>query len=269
MRSFQLFFGTFDAIVLSASIFILFPRENTEYITSALQHFQWALQRFEVMSERNRLASAARGVLYAIHTRLQKSLGITPSFSSSPSGLPTKGTSRSSIDAQTTADTASSSLTQSGSSGTRGTSSILTTPEAASEPPPPPAAIARSALPDASNVPIDPSLSGMSTNATTGDWALPGGFDWGSIAPIYAIADIAYNDLMGISSNIDGDRNETVGSAAASTSMPNWAGGTPLLNEEVPASAVGGGDAAVPAWSFGGDFGNDTVWNLLNQFEGF
>ncbi|KKY38173.1 putative fungal specific transcription factor domain-containing protein [Diaporthe ampelina] len=76
-KAFTLFYGTFDAVVLMASIFILFPKENVEYLPTALQHFQWAMERFETMSERNKLAAAARNVLKAVYMRLNSAVKCT------------------------------------------------------------------------------------------------------------------------------------------------------------------------------------------------
>ncbi|KAL2020765.1 hypothetical protein VTK56DRAFT_7963 [Thermocarpiscus australiensis] len=75
-KTFSLFFGTFDAIVLMASIYILFPKEHPDLVQDALKHFQWAVERFKAMSSRNALAKAALGVLHAIYVRLKRSLGI-------------------------------------------------------------------------------------------------------------------------------------------------------------------------------------------------
>ncbi|KAF3361109.1 PHO85 cyclin-6 [Verticillium dahliae VDG1] len=44
-RNFLLFFGSFDAVVLMASIYILFPKENMELASTALQQFQWTQER--------------------------------------------------------------------------------------------------------------------------------------------------------------------------------------------------------------------------------
>jgi hypothetical protein len=76
---FSLFYGSFDAIVLMASIYILFPKEHPDLVHRALQHFQWAVERFEAMSATNALAKAALGVLHAMYLRLKKSLGISGS----------------------------------------------------------------------------------------------------------------------------------------------------------------------------------------------
>lgn len=242
-----------------ASIFILFPKDNAEFVTDALQHFQWAVERFETMSERNRLAAAARGVLHAIHVRLKKALGVSsgtallpsaspalaPAMASSKEAPASSASASSNLDAHSIGAAAgtSPSLT---SSGTR-TSSIFTTPGGESS-------LAASEPYFGGGPPIDPSLSGDAAGGS--EWALPEGFDWGSIQPVYAMADVAYNDLMGISTN----GPET---AAGGGSMPHWAGGTPLLNE-APAAPAEGGDAC--GWSFGGDFGNDSVWSVLNQY---
>lgn len=260
---FQLFFGTFDAVVLMASIYILFPKDNPEYVAAALQHFQWAVERFETMAERNRLAASARGVLHAIHIRLKKALGANGLPSVPAAGSPALGslplanreTAQSTISAGSNADprtTASPTLTTSGSNGTRGTS-IFTTPESASDPYYGP----RGSLPD--HTPCDPGLSGVAAS----DWTLPEDFNWSSIQPVYAMADVVYNDLMGISSN--------EAESAATLSVPNWAGGAPLLNNVSPAPpAAGAGTGGTSeGWSFGGDFGNDSVWSVLNQFGQF
>ncbi|POS71390.1 fungal specific transcription factor domain-containing protein [Diaporthe helianthi] len=237
-KAFTLFFGTFDAVVLMASIFILFPRENVEYVSMALQHFQWAMERFETMSERNKLAAAARNVLKAVYTRLKSALkGIQKT-----EGLSLEHPAEQSATSATKSETMPPFSTMTGG-GDNSKTSLLT----------PAASTASGSSGDpfgsvsgpAGATPIDPGLSGVAAS----DWTLPEGFHWGSIQPVYAMADIAYNDLMGISSNV----GETT------SSLPNWAGGTPLLNE-VP------DEGESQPWLFGGDFGNDSVWNLLNQY---
>ncbi|KAF3766030.1 hypothetical protein M406DRAFT_226327, partial [Cryphonectria parasitica EP155] len=197
-KLYHLFFGTFDAIVLMASIFILFPKDNAEYLASALQHFQWAMERFEIMAERNRLAAAARGVLQAIRLRLKRALEMngTPSVvsttSSTPGSQPTASASDSNVSATTATTSESPSLTNAGSSGNRSTS-VFTTPGADISPAASDQQYAAMSAGDAA--PIDPGLAGMAAS----DWTLPDNFDWSSIQPLYAMADVAYNDLMGIS----------------------------------------------------------------------
>lgn len=244
-----------------ASIFILFPKENAEYVSSALQHLQWAVERFETMAERNHLAASARGVLHAIHIRLKKALGISGTTcipaagSPAPVSMPlaTKETpSASSIfDVQnTTASAASPPLTASACSDTRGTS-IFTTPESASEN----YFGGGGAL--SGQTTCGPGLAGVAAS----DWALPEDFNWSSIQPVYAMADVAYNDLMGISNN--------EAESATGTSVPNWAGGASLLSNLPPGPTAPATGSGSQGWSFGGDFGNDSVWSVLNQFSQF
>lgn len=238
-----------------ASIFILFPRENTEYIPTALQHFQWAMERFETMAERNRLAAAARGVLNAIYVRLKKSLGIGFVSARDPAPLPGPGAK----EATQSDPPAPSGATQPASplvaaSGSSNGPSSYTPGDsvaAAASGGPFGSLSAASGTTASGSPPIDPGLGGVAA----GDWTLPEGFDWSSIQPVYAMADVAYNDLMGINSS------SSAGGETTAASVPSWAGGAPLLNE-VP--GTGGGDSQ--PWLFGGDFGNDSVWNLLNQY---
>jgi hypothetical protein len=75
------------------------------------------------------------------------------------------------------------------------------------------------------------------------DWSVPSDFDWSTIQPIFATGDLVYNDLVGVRD--DG-------------SIPQWAADTPLMDE------IGS-----QPWQFDGDFGNDSVWNLLNQYTPF
>lgn len=245
-----------------ASIFILFPKDNAEFVSSALQHFQWAVERFETMAERNRLAASARGVLHAIQIRLKKALGVSgtpyipaagsPDSASIPLATNETPSASSILDIQNQiVSAASPPLTASASNDTRGTS-IFTTPESVNE----------------TYFGGGGTLSGLTecetglAGAAASDWTLPEDFDWGSIQPVYAMADVAYNDLMGISSNEP--------ESATGVSVPNWAGGASLLNNLPPGSitapATGSGSRG---WSFEGDFGADSVWSLLNQFSQF
>ena len=65
---------TFDAIVVVAAIYILHPLENRDHLYSALQHFEWGMERFELLRKRNSMAKAGLGVLKAIYSRLNKAL---------------------------------------------------------------------------------------------------------------------------------------------------------------------------------------------------
>ena len=73
-KMFCLVLRTFDAAVLIATIYILYPFENRDDLDDSLQHFEWAMERFHVMGDRNAMAKAALGVLKAIYVRLKKAL---------------------------------------------------------------------------------------------------------------------------------------------------------------------------------------------------
>ncbi|KAM7199551.1 hypothetical protein V8F33_004362 [Rhypophila sp. PSN 637] len=77
-KMFTLFFGTFDAIVIVAAVFILFSREfgRGEYVDGAVRQFGWAVERFRAMSGRNGLARAALGVLKVLGVRFVRALGL-------------------------------------------------------------------------------------------------------------------------------------------------------------------------------------------------
>ncbi|KAM3560576.1 hypothetical protein MY1884_002832 [Beauveria asiatica] len=74
-RGFHLFFGSFDAVVVVASIFILFPRENPALRDSAVRRFHWTIAKFEAIREHNAVARAAQGVLNAIQALFIKAVG--------------------------------------------------------------------------------------------------------------------------------------------------------------------------------------------------
>ncbi|KAK3392332.1 hypothetical protein B0T20DRAFT_53955 [Sordaria brevicollis] len=83
-RTFTLFFGTFDAVVLMGAVFVLFPpkqpkevgaSEEKELVREVVRQFKWAEERFEEMKERNPLARQARGVVRGIGERLGRALG--------------------------------------------------------------------------------------------------------------------------------------------------------------------------------------------------
>jgi hypothetical protein len=62
-KTFSLVLFTFNATVLMAAIYILRPYENMEDGHDALQHFEWAMERFSVMSGTNPQAKTAlRGI---------------------------------------------------------------------------------------------------------------------------------------------------------------------------------------------------------------
>ncbi|KAI1056248.1 hypothetical protein LB507_001886 [Fusarium sp. FIESC RH6] len=113
-RNFMLFFASFDAIVLLASVYILFPREHAEYTDRTIEHFQWTIERFSAIQDRNPLAKSAQGVLKAIIARFKRAMakarnGSLPSL--------TEGSTAGSSRAVTSSTPSSSTLESSDSSG--------------------------------------------------------------------------------------------------------------------------------------------------------
>jgi len=220
-----------------ASIYILFPKEHPDLLQSAIQHFQWSVERFEAMSERNSLAKAALSVLQAIYVRLKKSLGIgfvvkTPMTSSeaaneiSPSNIDPSLTNGS---ADGNGDSISGPSTLE-TPGSHSVSTINTTPGDSYSS----SGVATASTQDGVEQPPQPTL----------DFSFPSNFDWSSIAPMYPMGDLAYGDLMGIGN--DG-------------SVPTWAASTPELatsGQQVPLQ-------------FEGDFNDNSLWGLLNQYTAY
>ncbi|KAI0843686.1 hypothetical protein F5Y06DRAFT_255571 [Hypoxylon sp. FL0890] len=241
-KTFTLFFGTFDAIIMIASIYILFPREHAELLPTVRQHFEWAIERFETMAIRNRLAKAALGVLHAIYIRFKKAVGFgftTKSISdvgcSSTSGY---GLTSSSSDMQTP-----NSLSEPASQNQSNPSTVPTTTERGGS--------------VSSGTGLTPA-SGTDNNVfASADWSFPTDFDFSSIMPMYPLGDIAYNDLTAIPGG-DGPPTTWPETFPGTTGVGNG------LSTSVPAGSVGEEQPA--AWQFGGEFGNDTLWNILNQF---
>ncbi|KAK4188823.1 OMPdecase-domain-containing protein [Podospora australis] len=308
-KTFSLFFGTFDAIILMAAIYILFPKENRELVSSALQHFQWAVERFEAMSAKNALAKAALGVLRAVGVRLKRSLGcaagtvngidskVDPALlkepqqqstapthvwdserARRPDGEKTKGsdiwgngagannTDGNGLEPSpvtTVAATGFSPLSQQ----TQPTPEMTTT-------------IGDNCSSNNSNGfgagggLFTPSLFPTDSTGTTPgqqqpldwSWNVPNDFDWASLQPIYATQDLVFHDLL--SGLTDGsDLNGTTGTATT-----NWIGGvtgmeeTAAVQQQQEEQQQGVPQMPIPGWQFEGDFGNDSVWSLLNQF---
>ncbi|KAK7752896.1 hypothetical protein SLS62_005055 [Diatrype stigma] len=340
-RTFGLFFGTFDAVVMLASIYILFPREHVELLPTAVQHFRWAVERFERMAERNRLAQAALGVLRAIYIRFKKAVGAqfsceqicrgidiaagsltlgvscppgvnnntnnnhttTPGSVSDAMSTTLTNNSHSSSDASRHPSTASSS----GGGGGVNSATTSTVPASRSSldggsisggsAGPTPAASGKSAADAAA------SAGGDITNSTGNifdtpagaatDWTFPADFDFSTIMPMYPMGDVAYNDLTGVLAGTDGNANHNGNNdiihhngggggwsdatlspgTALHTMQSTPAATTPGHNNNSGINNNGGSflqeqDQEQP-WLFGGDFGNDTIWNLLNQFPSY
>ncbi|KAI1476603.1 hypothetical protein K445DRAFT_317114 [Daldinia sp. EC12] len=245
-KTFTLFFGTFDAVIMIASIYILFPKEHQGMLPGARQHFEWAIERFEKMATRNRLAQAALSVLRAIYIRFKKAVGF---------GLSVKTTSE--------AGGSSTSI-----SGTSSSSSDMHTPNSVSEPSSQNPSSASNAGVSAAQPPAaerDGSISsGPSLTPPSGasdsifanvEWALPTNFDFSAIMPMYPMGDIAYNELTAVR-----------GGDGPPTTWPESFPGTTNSANIAPSLADGPVGEEQAAWQFGGEFGNDTLWNILNQF---
>jgi len=252
-----------------ATIYILFPKEHVELVKNALQHFQWAVERFEAMSERNALAKAALGVLHAIFLRLKKSLGISPQaakamlsspvppvtlagLSPFPFGEPSPSAFGSlSTTTEVSPNNCDSLSPPSGGSG-GSTLSSITPPLSTGD------VFAESTLPAA--------------NGTGLDWSLPSDFDWASLAPIYATSDLVYNDLGMVlrdehavlpPSAWDVDLS---GIPRVVTNVEGAGGGGLLGGQQQQQQPQHLDQQHATPFQFEGDFGNDSVWSLLNHY---
>ncbi|KAK8086745.1 fungal specific transcription factor domain-containing protein [Apiospora phragmitis] len=259
-KTFSLFFGTFDAIVMVASIYILSPR-NTP---SCLAHFQWGVLRFETMAARNRLAHAALSVLNAIYIRLKKAMGhgfldgtcpasftcpqndpelqaicarMNRSKTSEVANTPASGSVAASSEPTTAPSVSNSSSYQSNHPSVPSTAGSVSTTSGHY---PPSSDFAAAPATTSCLANTDPALFSHQDSsavaaaaAASSDWPFPTDFDFSSLPPMYP-----YGRLTG--------SDEAAAAAAAMAGMGAGA-------DEVP-------------WQFGGDFGNDTIWNLLNQF---
>ncbi|OAA67270.1 Transcription factor [Niveomyces insectorum RCEF 264] len=75
-KTFSVFFGTFDSIVLLSAIYLFFPQEHPEQLPDAIRHFRLSVTRFQRMAPHYSLTRSALGVLRALYLRLRKVLGI-------------------------------------------------------------------------------------------------------------------------------------------------------------------------------------------------
>ncbi|EMT68415.1 hypothetical protein NOF04DRAFT_15044 [Fusarium oxysporum II5] len=187
-RNFMLFFASFDAIVLLASVYILFPREHTEYTDKTIEHFQWTIERFSAIQERNPLAKSAQGVLRAIVARFKRAMNKTQTGS-----LPSLAPSSSAESIKANADS------------TPGSSSLCSS-----------------------------DFSGLDST-----WIVPSVDNLNAMAPFFPTGDLVYNDL-------------TAGPGMTMLPLPLQGGQGDVGNDSM--------------WQFGGGWGDDTVWQMLNQF---
>ncbi|KAK4167353.1 OMPdecase-domain-containing protein [Cladorrhinum sp. PSN259] len=292
-KTFSLFFGTFDAIVLLATIYILFPKEHPSLLQPALQHFQWAVERFEAMSVRNSLAKAALGVLHAIRLRLDRSLGLSGlslSVNANKQMLPSE-----SSPATTTTASYANGLWDNNSSPPTTTNTAATTTANTSLDPSPESSSSQGIieqnhaseyppLPDTTidtdtspNIPQFGSSSAFDVmDSHNFDWTFPDDFNWSSVQPIFATTDLIYGHLNGTiagagagSSTIDQQQQQQptngTGSIAGNTGLESTTGTE--IGGGVWGDGLTGGTGMGGEWQFEGDFGGDTVWNLLNNFH--
>jgi hypothetical protein len=229
----SLVLNSFDAAVLVAAIYILHPNENKEDLEDALQHFEWGMERFSLMSCRNPMARSALGVLTAIHVRLKKALDQSNTAERSLHSA-VKSTSAVSLTTfpRRRASPSSSSPgrqpvhQQHQSSSINNHTGPLQT---------------RSAILDRP----EPAL-GISSEweAFSGGMSVPLDFDFSSMPPLQPMHDLLYNDLGTI-----GDSQMVDPQSAELTA------GT--LDESLPSAGM---------WQFEGDFGDDSFWGFMNSY---
>ncbi len=309
-----------------ASIYILFPKEHPALVQPALQHFRWAVERFEAMAARNPLAKAALGVLRAIYLRLKRSLGIVSGRAGAkralPGGTPLPGNNTSLLalwDATTPSLSTTPALSASRTPTTTTSPDTVSPLQGNQHLPTPPTGFSSlpSTSPEQDQEPepftfaLDPDLFPPANNAAVPgvmDWNPPSDFDWASLQPIYATSDLVYHDLVGIRGaggvgQVDYGGFGNVGGVegVADVEMEGmWAGlggqgvGEGLQQEQqqqeqqqqqqhgvgyqegmgmgvgIAGDAVCVQEAGVGGMPgvcrFGGQFGDDSVWSLLNQY---
>jgi hypothetical protein len=241
---YSLVLHTFDAIVLVAAIYILHPYENPDDLEDALQHFEWAMERFQAMSSRNGQAKVALGVLKAIYVRLKKALNQPkPSPLSKP--LPPSSATSASTPPIPTLDPPES-YNQFATSSTHPSIS--------------------SASPTSTHQSISTSTGSSSTNTST-SYTLPtisnlteaipntpwepapyppiSSINFSNITPLQPMHDLLYNDLGTLDVGLD----------------------TATLDPGLWNGEVGVGQGIGGQLQFEGDFGNDSFWGFMNSYN--
>ncbi|OAA54944.1 Fungal transcriptional regulatory protein [Cordyceps fumosorosea ARSEF 2679] len=171
-RSFHLFFGSFDAVVVVASIFILFPRESPALRDSAARRLHWTIAKFEAIREHNAVARAAQGVLTAIRSRFVKAVGEGGATTSPDAeGEVTPGSDKAATGPATVASGGGSS-----GASTNGLSLDISPS-------------------DGSSSAAEPWGETGTGADGAGAWVLPEG-SLSSLAPIYPTSDLLFNDLV-------------------------------------------------------------------------
>jgi hypothetical protein len=227
-----LFFGSFDAIVVVSSIFIMCPHEQVDLRETALQHFRWTITRFETMQSRNGLAKSAIGVLKTVLSKFVNVLEESPA-SGEPltvqSSASTTGAVSSATPASTSQDTAT---TTPASMGDKALMDMIEGPSLRDS-------ISTDKFGESlTNVPQPDSSMLPPDNFGFPDPSDPNEWPW---MPQLPTVDLVYGDLN-------------------------------VLNEQgVPPESFGDGmtlDPMMMDWRFGGGVaGDDTVWQYLNQYQ--
>jgi hypothetical protein len=247
-KLFNIVLSTFDAVVLVSAIFILHPSENLNYLSDALQHFEWTMERFELISYRNQLAKTALGVLQVVHVRLQKALerhsvkiplttiqaNDAKTALARISSLESPESNSSGNDFASTPDvpeslTSSMSTTsfRQSSTSSMGVSEISSNSVNIASNPPTTASHVAPSDADWNTIPV-----GFTPDMTQS-------FDFSGMAPLQPMHDLLYNDLVGMTD----DPAPTV----AANTQTYYDSGAP--------------------WQFEGEFTDDSFWNFMNQYN--
>ncbi|KAF4615721.1 hypothetical protein G7Y89_g15268 [Cudoniella acicularis] len=240
-KMFSLVLNTFDAIVLVAAIYILHPHENREDLDDTLQHFEWGMERFEMMSTRNEMAKAALGVLKAIHVRLKRALNVSKDGKTQPQSLKTEYPTPSS---QMPTPSAQASIS-SGSPTAGPSPTTLTTPTSTYTLP----TISNLTSPaPVSNAGLTPNSNSAATTPIPANWetfSVPPSFNFSAMQPLQPLHDLVYNDL------------------ATGMNVGYETGGWDIGR----VGPSGGEGMAAAPWQFEGDFGSDSFWGFMNSYN--
>lgn len=248
-KMFSLVINTFDAIVMVAAVYIMHPNENKDLLDTALQHFDWSIQRFQMLGGRNSMAKAGLGVLKAIHARLKKVLSFGRTNYCVPAAAQmtsrrssTNPTPSASSDVSPPVPTPGTFSARSGSSQRNITSSQPPTPNGYSLSPAVSSA-PQYTQPTISNLtsptpPPDPAWERFSGSITN-----PPSFDFSSMAPLQPVHDLIYNDLSTIA-DPDVLDPQLRGVDTADTSIVDTS-----------------------AWQFEGGFADDSFWGFMNCYN--
>lgn len=241
-KLFSLVLNSFDAIVLVAAIHILHPCDNRDDLDDTFKHFEWAMVRFEMMSERNSMARAALGVLKAIHMRLKKAVGQNKPVHKTvtPASRPTPpSTTNMSLPAPPPPDPYPTQYSDQRQLASH--SSVLPSPSTTSI-----SSTSQYEKPTISNHSGSaPPPVASEWEAFSGNMSIPQNFDLSSMAPLQPMHDLLYRDLSTIGDPQVIDPQLT-GFGSADVSMLDGTSG---------------------GWQFEGDFGDDSFWGFMNTYN--